>query len=70
LEETLVTIRKWGNSLGVTLPNELVEKDKLNVNDKLLLKLEKVDSLEELFGAFKTNKTGQQIKDELRKGWD
>jgi antitoxin component of MazEF toxin-antitoxin module len=70
LSEAVVTIRKWGNSLGVTLPNELVEKNKLSPNDKLILELKKIDTWDSLFGTLKTNKTAQQIKDEMRKGWD
>lgn len=70
MSETIVTIRKWGNSLGVTLPNELVEKNRLSPNDKLILELKKVDNLDDLFGTLKTKKTAQQIKDELREGWD
>ncbi len=66
----MVTARKWGNSIGVTLPSEMVEDEKIKPNDKVILSVRKVVPIKDLFGTLKTKKTAQQIKDELRKGWD
>ncbi len=70
MAEVVVTVRKWGNSVGVTLPSETVERERIKPNDKLLLNVRKVVPIRELFGTFKTKKSVQQLKDELRKGWD
>jgi len=70
MAEVVVTVRKWGNSVGVTLPSETVERERIKPNDKLLLNVQKVVSIRELFGTFKTKKSVQQLKNELRKGWD
>ncbi|MEK6899502.1 MAG: AbrB/MazE/SpoVT family DNA-binding domain-containing protein, partial [Nanoarchaeota archaeon] len=63
---TEVTVRKWGNSLGVILPKEVVEKRSLKENDKIVLidVVKKVD-LTPLFGALKgkIRLSGQQLKD-------
>ncbi len=70
MSEVIVTARKWGNSIGVTLPSETVEEEKIKPNDKVVLKVKKVVPIKELFGLAKFKKSAQKIKDELRKGWD
>jgi len=61
--------KKWGNSLGVIIPSEVVVREKLKENEKVELLLVR-DSrvLKETFGALKGKwkKSGQQIKDGIR----
>ena len=64
-------VKKWGNSFGVVIPIEVIEKEKIKEEDKIRLIVLK-DSrkvLEETFGMGKgkIKKTGQQFKDELRR---
>ena len=64
--------RKWGSSLAVILPKSLVDAKKIKENDEIMIRVEKKRPLvRDLFGKFprKSNKTGQEIKDELRDGW-
>lgn len=68
--EVIVTARKWGNSIGATFPAEAVEKEKIKPNDKLIVDVRKVVPIKELFGLAKFKRSTQEIKDELRKGWD
>jgi len=70
MAEFVVTARRWGNSIGATFPAEAVEKEKIRPNDRLVIEVRKVVPIKELFGTMKTKKTAQQIKDELRTGWD
>jgi len=70
LQETIVIARKWGNSIGVTLPINTVEKEGIKPNDKLVLCVRKIVPIQQLFGIAKFKKSGQQLKDELKKGWD
>ncbi len=65
----VVVVRKWGNSVGVILPVGLVEEKKINVNDKIVLDVKKMVSLKELFGSFKSKKSTQQLKSELKSEW-
>ncbi len=65
-------LRRWGNSLGVIIPNETVERSRLKENKSIKLLIASQDSkaiLKETFGMFKgkLKKSGQQIKNELRK---
>ncbi|MFH1895764.1 MAG: AbrB/MazE/SpoVT family DNA-binding domain-containing protein [archaeon] len=69
MSEVVVTARKWGNSVGFTIPSETAEEEKIKPNDKVIINLRKVVPIKDLFGLGKFKKSAQQIKDELRKGW-
>lgn len=62
--------RKWGNSLGITLPKEIVESQHLKEHEKIrVLILKNSGSLRKTFGLAKGKwkKSAQRIKDEIRK---
>lgn len=62
--------KKWGNSLGVILPRDVVEKEHIKENQKIGILIIKDSSktLKSSFGILKgkMKKSSQQIKDELR----
>ena len=63
-----VTTKKWGNSIGVIIPKEVVEREGIKPEQQVSLEVKPMkNSLAELFGKFKTDKPTQQIKDELKK---
>lgn len=63
--------RKWGNSIGITLPNEIVEKANIKPKKVLdVLILEKKVDLKKIFGTLKIKESGQKIKNEMRAGWN
>ena len=64
-----VVIKKWGNSMGVVLPKQLVEQKHLKTNEKVMIELVKETNLKDWFGKSKTKMTGQQFKDLVREGW-
>ncbi len=59
-------IRKWGNSLGAVLPNEVVQAEKLKAGDEIDVYVPKKADLRKIFGTLKTDMTGQQFKDMVR----
>ncbi len=67
-----VTIKKWGNSMGIILPKEIIELKTLKENDKVRIEIVKEANLSNIFGSLKLKRkmTGQQFKDFVRKGWD
>lgn len=68
---TEVRIRRWGNSMGIILPKDLVEKEKLEENKKVLIKIIKEADLSDIFGLVKKRKlSGQKMKDISRKEWE
>jgi len=64
-----VKAKKWGNSLGLLIPKDIVEKEKLRENQKLdIIIIPKTKTLEKTFGMVKGwKKPAQQIKDEIRR---
>ena len=66
---TELVIKKWGNSLGVVLPKELVQKRHLKENDKVMVEVVKEADLTKLFGFLKRKMSGQKFKDIAREGW-
>jgi len=67
---TEVTVRKWGNSLGVVFPKEIVEKKHLKVDEKIFIDVVKKANLKDVFGSLKTKMSGQKFKDMVREGWE
>ncbi len=67
-----VTLKRWGNSVGVVLPRELIEERMLKENQKIMIEVVKIADLTNLFGSLKLKKqvSGQKIKDMARKGWE
>ncbi len=39
--EIIAKPKKWGNSIGVIIPSEVVEKDNITLDDELILHIEK-----------------------------
>ena len=64
-----VTVKKWGNSIGVILPKELVRKENLEENKKIIIEVVKEANLVKLFGSLKKKISGQEFKDMVREGW-
>ncbi len=63
-------VRKIGNSLGVIFPSELVKEKRLRENEKVFVNVAKKGDMSKIFGSLKFKESAQQIKDELRKGWE
>jgi len=69
---TETTVKKWGNSLGVILPKELVEYQHLKEDDKVTVFVVKEADLSKIYGSLKgkITKSGQQMKNMAREGWN
>ncbi len=70
--EAVGKARKWGNSLGIVLPNEFVRGEQIEEGDEVVVKKKEHVDLSPLFGILKGGKlkiTAQEFKDEARKGW-
>jgi len=62
--------RKWGNSIGVILPKEFVEKQKIKENQEIIINVIQEADLSNIFGMIKKRKmSGQKMKDLARKEW-
>ena len=61
--------RKWGNSLGIAIPKEIVDKEHLHENQKVIIEIKKAADIQKLKGLIHFKKPTQKIKDEMRAGW-
>ena len=64
-------VKRWGNSLGLIIPSDAVETEKIKENQTIRFIILKDSSkvFKDTFGMLgrKLKKTGQQLKDELRR---
>ena len=66
-----VKTKRWGNSIGIVIPSETVEKLNLVPEQKVIIEITKEDNvLKELFGSFKFKKPTEQILKEVRKDFE
>jgi len=71
MEKIKTFARKWGDSIAVIIPSEVVRERKIKPSDEINIIIEKGADMGDLFGKFKrkSKKSTQEIKDELRDGW-
>ncbi len=63
--------RKWGSSIGIVLPKEIVDEIGIKADEKIVIEIKKKPLAKEFFGRFPHwGKSTQEIKDEMRAGWD
>lgn len=68
--EIIVKPRKWGNSIGITIPKEILDIKNITLKDKLRINIEKDQDIHSIRGLIKFKKSAQQLKDEMREGWE
>ncbi len=69
MSEIETITRKWGNSLGITLPKEIVEKEHLHENQRIIIEIKTGADMTKLRGLVHFKKSAQEIKNEMREGW-
>jgi len=67
--QTKTVAKQWGSSLGVIIPKEIVEKEKIRAMDELIVDVKKKTDITSLFGSLRLRKSAQKLKDEGRTGW-
>ncbi len=68
--EVEAVVKKWGNSLGVVLPKDLINQEHIEENDRILVDIRKEADLKKIFGTLKTKTTGKEFKEFVKKGWE
>ncbi len=59
-------IRKWGNSYGVLIPKEEIEKENLRDNETVIVVIKrKMAPAKELFGSLKIEESTDKIMREI-----
>lgn len=63
-----VKTKKWGNSIGIIIPSETVERLDIKPEERIVVEISKESNvLKEMFGTMKSEKTAKQMVDEVRK---
>ena len=64
--------KPWGNSLGITIPSEIVKKEKIapGKNVKFLVISPNVNNLKKIFGTLKLKMPTQKAMNEIDEGYD
>ena len=71
-EITAIT-RKWGNSIAIVIPNEIVKNQHISENQEVKFTVERKRPKAGIlwgFGKGRFKKSAQEIKDEMRRGWE
>jgi len=61
--------RAWGNSLGITIPKDIVDEHNLGNGSEITVTVKKQVDLSSLRGKFTFTKSTQAIKNEMRETW-
>ncbi len=62
-------LKRWGNSYGVIVPKEIVEREGLKEGEEVEISLRKASDIRRLFGRYPF-KDLQFQKEEMRKDWE
>jgi len=66
-----VQTKKWGNSIGIIIPSEMVQELHIKPEETVDIEIKKKRNvLKELFGAGKFSKPAAQLIKEQRKEWE
>jgi len=63
------TIKKWGNSFGILLPKDFIERQGLQENEVISVQVVKKADITKSFGTIHRKISGQDFKDMVRQGW-
>jgi antitoxin component of MazEF toxin-antitoxin module len=72
MKEIECITRKWGSSVGIVIPKEIVEKEHIKPNEKVRVTVNKITLARDLWNLgplVRKDKSTQKVKDELRAGW-
>ncbi len=70
MAEVQCVAKRWGSSLGIIIPKEVVEHEHISENEKIVVEIKKKHLAGEFFGVLAGwKRPTQEIKEEMRKGW-
>jgi len=72
MEQFKAAPKKWGNSMGVTIPLEVIKSENLKLNKEAVFLVlgDNREKIKKMFGTLKMRKPTQQIMDEIDEGYD
>ena len=67
--EAKAKLKRWGNSFGIVIPKEIVEKEGLREGEEVEITVRKTTDIRRLFGKYPFLDL-QEEKEKMRKGWN
>ena len=62
-----VRLKKWGNSIGIVIPNETIERLSLKPEEQIVIEISKKENvLKEMFGKARFKKSARKVIDDFR----
>lgn len=66
-----VRTKRWGNSVGVVIPNETIERLNIKPEEEIIIEIEKKNNvLKEMFGKAKFKKPAKKMIEDFRADMD
>ncbi len=62
-------LKRWGNSFGVLIPKEMVEKEGLKEGEEVQVSVTKTSDIKHIFGRYPFSDLQKQ-KEKMKDGWD
>jgi antitoxin component of MazEF toxin-antitoxin module len=62
-------LKRWGNSFGVVLPKDIVEKEGLREGEEVEISVRRASDIKRLFGKYPFENLQLQ-KERMRRGWE
>ncbi len=72
MEQFKAIPKKWGNSLGITIPAEVVKEENIKPKKEVIVLVfgDKTRKLKNMFGTLKLKKSTQKVMEEIDEGYD
>ncbi len=62
--------KKWGSSLGIIIPKEIVRQEKIAHGELIFFEIRRKVRARDLFGTFPNwKRSGDELKKEMKRGW-
>ena len=72
MEQFQAVPKKWGNSIGITIPADIIEQAQISLQKKItvLVMGDQQKQLKTMFGTLKLKRKTQEVMDEIDEGYD
>jgi antitoxin component of MazEF toxin-antitoxin module len=73
MTEVECTAKKWGGSIGIVLPKDVVEREHIKPNEKICVIVRRRPTAKEmlrLVGPLQRKESTAKAMKEIREGWD
>ena len=68
--EIEVETRKIGGSIGVIIPNAVIQQERIGPRERIRIEVKKPHTIDEFFGVTEWERPTKDMVRELKKGWD